>query len=159
MPQLQSFLNQTFALGADFLPFIVLIVLALLFSLYFGRDRFAPLIAALYAAMALYMAFPYALSFLESPYMKILFYGVLAALAFVAFSGLSYFMARNSGEFFSQLVLSILAAGLLLAILMHVLSAGQIYAFSPSTRSLFSSGQSFFFWLAAPLVGLFFLSR
>jgi len=142
----------------DFLPFIVLTGLALLFSFYFGRDRFSPLIAGLYAALALYSAFPYG-SILTSPYMKIGFYIALTVVGFLAFYGLSFFFARSSTEFVSQLILSILVAGFVLAISLHVLPAQDVYHFTDATKALFASDQAYFWWLAAPLAGVFFLGK
>ncbi len=157
--QTQHILDSLFAFGSDFFAFIVVTVAVMLFALYFGRDRIAPLLAALYAALALYTAFPYALSFLASPYMKIGLYAVLALISFIAFSGLSYFMASHSGGFFAELILAILIAGFLLAIAIHVLPVQDVYTFTGATKALFASDQLFFWWLAAPLAGLFFLGR
>lgn len=154
----QDVINWLFAFGHDFLAFIVLAGLALLFSFYFGRDRFAPLIAGLYAALALYTAFPYS-GMLSGPYMKIGLYIVLTIIGFLAFYGLSFFLARSTSEIFSQIVLSILVAGFVLAISIHVLPVQDVYHFTPATAALFASNQSFFWWLAAPLVGLFFLGK
>ncbi|MDO8523941.1 MAG: hypothetical protein Q7R74_01795 [bacterium] len=145
--------------GSDFFAFIVVAVVILLFALYFGRDRLAPLIASLYAALALYTAFPYAPAFLSGPYMQISLYLFFVLISFVTFSGLSYFMAARSGGFVAELILAILTAGFLLAIAIHVLPAEDIYSFTAATKALFASNQSFFWWLVAPLAGLFFLGR
>ncbi len=145
--------------GSDFFAFIVVTVVILLFALYFGRDRLAPLIASLYAALALYTAFPYSPSFLSGPYLQIGLYLLFTLLAFVTFSGLSYFMAARSGGFLAELIIAALTAGFVLAISIHVLPVQDIYSFTDATKALFASDQSFFWWLAAPLVGLFFLGR
>ncbi len=157
----QGLLNQILSFGSDFSAFIVLTVVVMIFALYFGRDRLAPLVAGLYAALGLYTAFPYfsTLSFLDSPQMKIALYLVLAALGFIVFSGLSYFMAAHSGGFFAELVIAILIVGFLLAISIHVLPVQNVYTFTSATKALFASDQLFFWWLVAPLAGLFFLSR
>jgi hypothetical protein len=147
-----------FAFVHDFLPFIVLAGLALLFSFYFGRDRFAPLVAGLYAALALYTAFPYGSS-ISGPYLQIGLYIVFTIIGFLAFYGLSFFFARSSTEFFTQLILSILVAGFVLGISIHVLPVQQIYHFTDATKALFASDQAYFWWLAAPLVGIFFFGK
>lgn len=157
--QFQHILDSAFTFGSDFLSFIVLTVLVLLFSVYFGRDRFAPLIAGLYAALAVYQAFPYTPSFIDGPLPKIILYIVLSALGFFAFSGLSYFMARAGGSFFSSLLLSIVVAGFVLAISIHILPVSDVYHFASATQALFASNQAFFWWLAAPLAALFFFGR
>ena len=158
---LHSLVGQLSSFSTDFFSFIVLTVIILLFALYFGRDRIAPLIAALYTALALYQAFetlPYA-SMVVGPYMQIGLYLVFAGLLFIAFSGLSYFMAARSGGFFAEIIMAVLIAGFLLAIAIHILPVQQIYTFTDATKQLFASSQSFFWWLVGPLAGLFFLGR
>ncbi|MBI3573457.1 hypothetical protein HY090_00210 [Candidatus Kaiserbacteria bacterium] len=155
----QHLLDLLLSFSADFIAFIVLTVAVMLFALYFGRDRLSPLIAGLYAALALYTAFPYTLSLLSGPYMKIGLYLVFAVLGFITFSGLSYFTAAHSGGFLTELIVAILIAGFLLAISTHVLPVQDIYTFTPATKALFASDQAFFWWLFAPLAGLFFIGR
>lgn len=157
--QLKSVTDTVFGFGTDFLAILVVAALVGAFALYFGRDRLTPLIAALYAAIPLYSAFPFTLSLLDNPYMKIGLYFVFALIGFVTLSGLSYFMASDSIGFLRVTVLSILTAGLLIAIGVHVLPVEKVYSFTPSVRTLFASNQAFFWWLAAPLIGLFFFGR
>ena len=147
------------AIVGDFVSFIIVAFLVLFFALYFGRDRLAPLIASLYAALALYAAFPYMDVLGDNPYFKIGLYALFAFFGFVIFSGLSYFMAAHSGGFISEAVMSVLIAGFILAISMHVLPVENIYTFSAATRAFFASNTAFFWWLVAPLAGLFFLGR
>src|SRR6185295_223693 len=92
--QLHNLSSLITGVGSDFFAFIILTAIFLGFSFYFGRDRFAPLIAALYAALALYVAFPFTFSFLNGPYPHIALFAGLVLLGFIAFSGLSYFMAQ-----------------------------------------------------------------
>ena len=147
------------AFFGDFVSFILIAFLVLFFALYFGRDRLAPLVASLYAALALYTAFPYMATLGGSPYLEIGLYIILAILGFTVFSGLSYFMAAHSGGIFSEVIMSVLIAGFILAISMHTLPVKDIYTFSAATQALFDSSQAFFWWLVAPLAGLFFLGR
>ena len=147
------------AFFGDFVSFIVIFFAVLFFALYFGRDRIAPLIAALYAALALYVAFPYMAPLGGNPYLEIGVYVIMAVLGFMTFSGLSYFMAAHSGGIFSEVVISILVAGFILAISLHTLPVKDVYTFSAATQALFASPQAFFWWLVAPLAGLFFLGR
>ena len=144
--------------GTDFFSFIVVAGIVLLFAVYFGRDRIAPLIASLYAALALYEAFPFP-TMIQGPYLHIGLYLLFTVLLFVAFSGLSYFMAARSGSFLAEIIMAVLIAGFVLAISIHVLPVQDIYTFTSATKALFTSNQMFFWWLIGPLAGLFFLGR
>ncbi|MES2135188.1 MAG: hypothetical protein V4449_03050 [Patescibacteria group bacterium] len=145
--------------GSDFFAFIVLAGLVAVFAFYFGRNRLMPLIAALYAAVPLYLFFPFQTPLLQDPYIAIALYLLFVFLALVAFSGLSFFMASAPRSLLRVGATSILVAGALLAIGIHVLPLEQIYTLTAPTKALFASNQAFFWWLVAPLAGLFFLER
>ncbi len=143
----------------DFISFIVVAAAVFLFALYFGRDRLAPLIAGLYTALGLYAAFPYMTALGGNADLEIALYVILAVLGFIAFSGLSYFMAAHAGGLLGEVIMSVLIAGSILAISIHVLPVEHVYVFTTATKSLFASNQAFFWWLVAPLAGLFFIGR
>ena len=128
------------------------------FAFYFGGDRLVPLIAALYAGIPLYQFFAYKESVGDNPYLLVGLYVVLVVLSLLAFSGLSYFAGGALG-FLKMGGLSILTAGLILAIAVHILPVGSIYSFSEPAKALFASDQAFFWWLLAPLAGLFLFGR
>ena len=155
----RSFIDLLINFGTDFFAFIVIAGVIAAFAFYFGGDRLLPLFAALYAAIPLYQNFPFTSLLPDTPYALIGLYLALVVAGVIAFSGLSYFMASSSVGFLNIGVLSALAAGLLLAIAIHILSIEEVYAFSEPTKALFTSENSFFWWLAAPLVGLFFFGR
>ena len=155
---LHNLLLQLSSFSTDFFAFIVITAAVLLFALYFGRDRIAPLIAALYGALTLYGAFPFP-SMVQGPYMQIGLYVVFTVLLFIAFSGLSYFMAARSGGFVAEIIMAVLIAGFLLAVSIHILPVQEVYAFTGATKDLFASNQAFFWWLVGPAVGLFFIGR
>ncbi|MFA5877099.1 MAG: hypothetical protein WC880_01920 [Candidatus Paceibacterota bacterium] len=152
-------LNFIIGFGHDFLPFIIVAALVAAFAFFLGRNRLMPLIAAIYTAVPLYLFFPFQTALLQDHYIAIALYLLFVFLSFVAFSGLSFFMASAPRSFLRVGAMSILVAGALLAIGIHVLPLEQIYVFNPATKALFSSNQSFFWWLLAPLAGLFFLER
>lgn len=144
--------------GTDFFAFVVVAAVIAAFAFYFGRDRFMPLVAALYAAIPLWQAFPW-LEFITTPTLSIALYFGLALVALIAFSGLSAFLAGSSVGFIKLVFLSALTAGMILAIGIHILPVQELYTFSAPTLALFASHQAFFLWLAAPLAGLFFFGR
>ena len=123
-------------------------------------DRLMALIAALYAAIPLYQTFPFtSLLPAGNVYVQIGLYLGFVLIGTVAFSGLSAFLARSTSSFLGTAVLSITTAGLVLAVAIHILPVQQIYTFSAPTLALFASAQMFFWWLLAPLAGLFFFGK
>lgn len=152
-------MNFIVGFGTDFLPLIVTVAVVMAFALYFGRNRLMPLIAAMYAAVVLYIFFPFDTSILSDSYIAIALYFLFVFIALTAFSGLSFFMASAERNLLKIGAMSVLVAGLFLAIGIHVLPLEHIYTFNSATKSLFASDQSFFWWLVAPLAGLFFLER
>lgn len=146
-------------LGTDFFAFFIIAGIVALFAFYFGRDRFMPLIAGIYAAIPLYQHFPYSTTLPTNPLLSLGLFVLLTLVGLIAFSGLSGFMAGGSVGFIKLIVLSVLTAGMLIAVVTHILPAQTIYTFSAPTLALFATPQSFFLWLAAPLAGIFFLGR
>jgi hypothetical protein len=144
--------------SADFLAFIVVAVIIAAFAFYFGRNRIVPLMAGLYAAIPLYLYFPWT-EFLTTPVFAILLYLGFAVIGMVAFAGLGSYIASDSMGIIPLIVLSAVMSGMLLAISIHVLPVEEIYSFSAPTKALFETQQSFFLWLAAPLVGVFFFGK
>ncbi len=152
-------LNSIFSFGTDFFAFILLAALITAFSIYFGRNRLMPLVAGIYAAIPFYLFFPFHTTLLDDPYIAIGLYLGFALLGLIAFSGLSNFVGSASRGLIRVTIISTLVAGALLAIGIHILPLEHIYSFNAPTKALFTSNQAFFWWLIAPLVGLFFLER
>ena len=157
--QFQSLVDTVIRCGTEFSAFIVIAALVMAFAFYFGHDRLLPLIAALFMAITLSKAFPFSSMLPVNPYTQVGLYAGFVVIGLIAFSGLSYFMASGSIGFVKTGILSVLTAGLIIAIAIHFLSIENIYAFSAPTKALFASNQAFFWWLIAPLAGLFFLGR
>jgi len=147
------------AFGADFFVFIVIAAVIAVFAFYFGSDRLSALIGGVYAAIPLYLAFPYRELLPDSPSVSIGIFMAFGALATIAFTGLSAFIASSSTNFLRVGALSVIIAGFIIAVAIHVLPVEQVYTFSAPTKALFASSTSYFWWLTAPLAGLFFLGR
>ncbi|MEK9176852.1 MAG: hypothetical protein AAB923_00995 [Patescibacteria group bacterium] len=156
---LKSAVDLFIGFGTDFFAFIVLAALVAAFAFYLGSDRLSALIGAVYAAIPLYLAFPYRDALPENPWVSLGVFVAFTALGVIAFSGLSYFMASTSVGFIRVLALSVITAGFVIAVAIHVLPVEDIYTFSEPTKALFTSDTAYFWWLAAPLAGLFFLGR
>jgi hypothetical protein len=153
-------LDYVIAFGTDFFAFIIVAGAIATLAFYFGRDRLVSLIAAIYSAIVLYRAFPYG-SMLpaDNAYVQIGMFVGFVLISLIAFSGLSFFLARSTSSFFGTAVLSAVTAGLILSVSIHVLPVQTLYSFSAPTLALFASPEMFFWWLVAPLAGLFFFGR
>jgi len=60
---------------------------------------------------------------------------------------------------FGTIILSFLGATFLIALAYHVFPVADVYNFTPAIDLLFAAKQYFFWWFAAPAIGLFFLAR
>ena len=145
--------------GTEFFAFIVVAAVIAAFAFYFGHDRLMPLIAAIYTAALIYPVFPFKSIIGDNVYLNLGLFAVLVFAGLVAFSGMAYFIASGSIGFVSLAALSILTAGLLIAIGIHMLPVEQVYTFSAPTKALFVGDKMYFYWLVAPLAGLFFFGR
>ncbi len=150
-------------LGSDFLIVIVLFALLFLFAYYVGRGPFVAVLLAFYSAYALYLAFPY-MAYLPTAPAPTAFFA--HASLYLAFTFLFYIILRRvvvSDFLYIGLLglfaLSFLGSAFLLALAYHVFSVASIYHFTSVVSMLFAAKQYFFWWFAAPAIGLFFLAR
>lgn len=144
---------------ADFFGFIAVAAVIAAFAFYFGRNRIVPLVASLYSATLLFLYMPYDLSPYGGDIVPIALFLVFVALGLIVFSGLADFLASNSVGILGLVILSAATAGLVIAVSIHILPFETFYTFSSATRALFDSAEALFFWLAAPLVAIFFFNR
>ncbi len=159
MSDAQSILDMFFGLGADFFAFIVVAAVIAGFAFYFGGDRLIPLTAAIYAAIPIYGAFIYRDMLPDGAYISLGLYLLIVLIAAAAFSGLIIFGTGGGIGFVKLLGLSVLTAGLLLAVAIHNLPIQEVYVMSPPTLALFGSDTAYLAWLTAPLAGLFLFGR
>ncbi len=163
VPDIGALLSNIFTtatdFAGDFFPFLVLTAVIAFLAFYLGRNRLMPFIAGLYAAIPLYQNFPYDLSEFGGAPVSLALYVVLALAAMLAFSGLMNFLADGTMGPLKLLVLSGLTAGMLLAVGIHVLPLKEVYVLGPAVQAWFQSDTAFFWWLVAPIAGLFFLGK
>jgi hypothetical protein len=155
--------QSVWGLTGDFLIVLVLFALFFIFAWYVGRGSFVAVLLAFYAAYAVYAIFPY-MSYLPSApasssvlahiglylVLTIVFYIILRRVVvsdflYIAVLGLA--------------VLSLLAAGFVLALAYHVFDVTTVYNFSSAIDTLFAPVEYFFWWFVAPAIGIFFLAR
>ncbi len=152
-----------YAVLGNVLALLILASALFLFARYVGRGPFVALLLSFYAGYAIYAAFPY-LAFLPSAP------ALTAVLSHAAvYFGLVlvfYIILRRVvvSDFlyiglFGHIILATLGAAFLIALAYHVFSVTDVYHFTPTIAQLFAPTQYFFYWFAAPAIGLFFFAR
>ena len=149
--------------ASDFLIIIILFSILFLFAWYIGRATLVSVLLAFYAAYAIYITFPYASLLPTAPAMTAL----LSQMALYAGLTLVFYIILRRvvvSDFlyvgiFGTIILSFLGATFLIALAYHVFPVADVYNFTPAIDLLFAAKQYFFWWFAAPAIGLFFLAR
>ncbi|MDD2657331.1 MAG: hypothetical protein PHD04_01560, partial [Candidatus Pacebacteria bacterium] len=60
---------------------------------------------------------------------------------------------------FGLIILSFLGSAFLIALAYHVFPVASVYHFTPAIDLLFAAKAYFWWWFAAPAIGLFFFAR
>lgn len=149
--------------GSDFLIIIVLVLLFFIFARGVGRGPFVALLLSFYCAYALYFTFPYMQYLPTAPALTALLsqLGVYFGLSFLFYVILRRVVVSDFLYIglFGLLILSFLGAGFLLALAYHVFPVDSVYHFTPALDLLFAAKAYFWWWFAAPAIGLFFFAR
>ena len=149
--------------SGNFLVLLALTGAFFLFAWYVGRGPLVALLLSLYAAYAVYIAFPYASLLPSAPLSTAPFahIGVYAALILVFYIILRRVVVSDFLYIgiFGIAALSFLGAAFLIALGYHIFAVTGLYQFTPAVATLFAPNQYFFWWFAAPAIGLFFLAR
>ncbi len=151
--------------SGNFLALIILTVVFLFFAMRGGRSGLISFILSLYAGYAIYSVFPYT-EFVVALGGTALVKAILSVLVFAVSTFLPFVLIKRltgggfgSLSFVPNLVLSFLAAGLVLVLGYHVFDVNNIYQFSQPLNQLFEPEGYFFWWFIAPLLGLFIFAR
>ena len=149
--------------ASDFLIILILLGAFFLFAWYVGRGPLVAVLLAFYCAYALYVAFPYASLLPTAPALTALLAqaGLYFGLSFVFYIILRRVVVSDLLYIgiFGLIALSFLGAAFLIALAYHVFPVADVYRFTPAIDLLFAAKAYFFWWFAAPAVGLFFLAR
>jgi len=92
-------------------------------------------------------------------YRNLSFYVMLIVILFLLFDRSILRGEHFSYPWWQSFAASFLAVGLFMAGTLNLLSFHGIVKFSPLTLALFSENNAFIFWMVAPIVGLFLISR
>jgi hypothetical protein len=162
-----SMLEDSFSLPADVVIIATIFIMLLATALWIGKHRFVPLLAGLYLAIILYGNFPFKTKVLLWTNSDAgIFYSQLLIFGAIVFLG--YFLANRLASVESlgglpKVLESVLLAGtttgLLVAIGYYILPLDLVYNFAPNIDRYFTMPESFFWWLAAPVVALLLTSR
>lgn len=152
-------------IAGNFLALIVLVVLLYLLGRYVGRGAFISLIVSLYAGYAFFLTFPFTKQIAAALGGTAIATSVASIVIYAAATFAAYFVVRKaiSGDYFhfntiSLIVLSLLAAGFILALAYHSFSISALYAYPSPLAHIFTPPAYFFWWFLAPLAGLIILA-
>jgi hypothetical protein len=154
---LKSTVDIVLSFGSDFFIYVAAVAAIAVFAFYFGRDRLVPLAAGCYAAVILYLHFPYMNLLGGNIYLEAGLYIAFAVAGLVAFSGLQSWIPSSGLGFVKVLLLSAILAAFMLAVAINLFPT-DLYTWSGPTKALFAPNL-FFWWLAAPLAGVLLLGR
>ena len=153
----------TWNFASDFLIILILFATFFLFAWYIGRATLVSILLAFYAGYAIYVVFPYDSYLPSAPALTALLVrvGFYLGLSFVFYIVLRRVVVSDFlyVGIFGTLILSFLGATFLLALAYHVFPVANVYHFTPAIDMLFAPKAYFFWWFAAPAIGLFFLAR
>jgi hypothetical protein len=130
-----------------------------------GQRALLALTFGLYLALLLSLEFPYyesishAAAFLELHTLKLIFFALFVLFGTILFGRLlsrviDVMAIEGIGR---KVVLSVLTSALVLAYCYHVLQIADMINPGSGANMLFASHDSFFWWLLAPLIGVFLL--
>lgn len=132
-----------------------------------GKQSLVNLILGLYFALLISLEFPYydkILSGVDDSRLSdsVIIIGIFAIFTFVATLFFTRLMPRDYDDttfsgFGKKLILALLASALVMAYSYHVLPVTELITPGSPIQMLFSGDSYFFWWLLAPIVGLFFL--
>lgn len=158
----QTVLSAWSAAGG-FLVVILLTAIFFLFAWYVGRGPFVALLLSFYGAYALYVTLPYLSLLPTAPAMTALLThaGAYFALALVFYLVLHRVIVSDFLYIgmFGLIILSLLGGAFLIALAYHVFPVAGVYRFTPAIDALFAPATYFFWWFAAPAVGLLFFAK
>lgn len=136
----------------------------LIYAMAKGRYALINVIFALYLALLVSVEFPYYRELMNGEGENGAIAKILVFLAFV-FAGIILFRRHIPGDDFEpafqglgkKLILSLMATILVMAFSFHALPITEVITPGTPIQSLFAPPENFFWWLALPLIVLFFV--
>jgi hypothetical protein len=153
------------------LSFIILagtFILFFLFSTYYGKSKLVSLIFSFYPALVIYEKFPFFKeinsvkgSLAQQSAIRLVIFLLLIFLSYIIINKamsmeLSYSKVKGTIE---SAVLSLIALVLTLVLVVKIVPINALYRLPSSITSFFAPDTYLFWWLLAPLVIIFAISR
>jgi hypothetical protein len=168
MPSINSLMSVVTSFSADFIILAIVFGALFVYGFYFGKDRIIAFIFSLYAAFVLYSYFPYVrqlslfnrsneqLVLSQLLIFAVLFFFALSVMKHLVIADFPYARTRKLLELS---ILSVSAIVLLAVLVYHIVPVERLHNFSGVFDTLFAQTRYVFWWLAAPLVAIFFVTR
>ncbi len=151
--------------AGNFLALIVLTGTLALLAMRSGGSGLVSLNLSLYSGYALYMVFPFRDAVISAggtpliqAIISIVLFGMATVLPYLIIVRLTS-LQFGGLSIIQNVLLSLLAAGFLMALSYHVFDVSNIYTFSQPLNQLFEPEGYFFYWFVAPIIGVYFLAR
>ncbi len=155
------------ALTTDVLIILTTCVALFCFALFYGKSRAVGLLISVYVGIIGFLSFPFLeeATLLKSSEAQttLSHIGLFAVGVFIIYTVIQRFIyveypASTLFRFIHAGIIAASTTALLFAFAYHTIPVGTLYDFNQTIDHLFSS-EYFFWWLVAPLGGLFFVSR
>lgn len=147
----------------NFIALIVLSIVLFAFAMRAGRPAFISLMLSLYVGLGLFLVFPWKDQLMTGDGMT---KAVAALLIYIGLSAVPFLILRKVNTMglmrihpVPLFIVSMLAAGSILAIGYHFLSLAVILPATPPIAAYVLPEQFLFYWLAAPLVALLIVAH
>jgi len=149
----------------DILAIFFFLLAGFFYGLLAGKQRLMASLFSFYVAILLFTNFNYLDFFTQGKKIFDIFLFraacllILIILLNIVFAKRVFVGSRKSTGWWQAFTLSFLEVGLLMSAIFQLLPAKELFTFSPAVQTLFASQQSFFWWLALPIIALFFIVR
>jgi hypothetical protein len=155
--------QHAWVLSANFIVLVVLTLVMIGFSYKSGKGGIISLLLSFYIGYAVFLVFPYTTTAIGWGGTTLAKAIISMVIYFAACIPPFIFIQRIIGggygvlSFVPRFALSFLAATFLLAIAYHVFNVNHLYTFPKPLDQLFAPNSYFFWWFAAPFIGMYFL--
>jgi len=148
-------------LAGDLSLFLVLVAISLMFGMFVGRFRLANILINIYIALAILTVIPKDFLSLYANSDLLIFLLLLTVLTIAGDNLFDiHISSSGSGFFWRLVVMSFLEVGLIFSIIISMIPSSKLLEYvSQNMYQYFASPSAKVFWMAAPLVFLFFINK
>jgi len=149
----------------DILVLFFFLALGFFYGITAGIKRLLSMLFAIYVSILLFINFKYldffveGKSILEVFFFRLVIFLILIVLLCIIFNKIVFSELDKNKKWTRAIILSLLLSfleiGLLISAVFQFLPAKGLFSFSPIVEKFFASEETFFWWLALPLIALF----